>query len=263
VQFLIGNAVNDFKIGHNPANTLVAAVQADIVAHSMGGDVARAMVLPTAYVNDRTFHEGTIHKLITIDTPHLGSPLAARLLSPEESTGDRCLQGLLALFGQFVLQDVTFTGDFNTVSGAVRDLEPDSPSLQDIAHPGGHPLPTAFVTGVYTNFGSLNSALPFLIRGVCPTDLLVQQLTPTGWPAIFRDSQGMFEANDAIVPLSSQENGMSPTGLNPFTGYVHSAGTEYLGFTPPSMLDPGSVPTFVIGLLNTTVRDPLYHAINP
>jgi len=46
-------------------------------------------------------------------------------------------------------------------------------------------------------------------------------------------------------------------------GFVHSPGSEQLGFLGPSVLDPGPVPTQVITLLNTPVSSQVFHLLNP
>lgn len=46
-------------------------------------------------------------------------------------------------------------------------------------------------------------------------------------------------------------------------GYVHSPGTEKLGFAGPSVLDQGNIPNQVIKLLNTPVTQPAFAPINP
>jgi triacylglycerol esterase/lipase EstA (alpha/beta hydrolase family) len=51
----------------------VAAVQADVVAHSMGGDVARTMPTLATFTGQSTYGLGPVHKLITIGTPHRGN----------------------------------------------------------------------------------------------------------------------------------------------------------------------------------------------
>jgi hypothetical protein len=88
-------------------------------------------------------------------------------------------------------------------------------------------------------------------------------LTPTGWTTVFG------EANDAIVGLSSQLNNLSADPGQLFTndgsgrGFVHSPGTERLGFLGPSVLDPSAVPNQVINLLNTPISSQLFHLLNP
>jgi hypothetical protein len=44
----------------------------------------------------------------------------------------------------------------------------------------------------------------------------------------------------------------------PFPGYVHSVGTEKLGFSGPSVLYGGAIPTQVIFLLNQPWTNPNY-----
>ena len=54
----------------------IAASQADIVAHSMGGLMARGFVQQDDYKRKENYMKGSIHRLITIGTPHLGGPLS-------------------------------------------------------------------------------------------------------------------------------------------------------------------------------------------
>jgi pimeloyl-ACP methyl ester carboxylesterase len=54
----------------------IAASQVDIVAHSMGGLMARGFVQQSDYKRKENYMKGSIHRLITIGTPHLGGPLS-------------------------------------------------------------------------------------------------------------------------------------------------------------------------------------------
>src|SRR5918994_4930038 len=54
----------------------IAASQVDIVAHSMGGLMARGFVQQDDYKRKENYMKGSIHRLITIVTPHLGGPLS-------------------------------------------------------------------------------------------------------------------------------------------------------------------------------------------
>ncbi len=255
--------IGKFKEGQNPAGVSVAAVQADIVAHSMGGDVARTMALFPGFLDSKTYGQGYIHKLITIDTPHLGTPLASMLLSPQEEGG--CLENLLALVGDFVFYSASF-GSTAPVSGAMADLTPLSPAIVAIAAQGPHPIPTALIAGVYTNFANL-SPDQSVIGLVCSAvgDPIAEDLTPTGWLGIFNNQN-----NDALVSETSQLNGQSPsTGFFAFTSLLHSpglTGATGLGFSGTSVLDPGPadpVPGQVIQLLNTPVAQTVFNALNP
>lgn len=248
--------IENFKQGNNPVGIPAAAVQADIVAHSMGGDIARAMILLPGFLSDSTFGQGSIHKLITIDTPHLGSPIASALSTSE--TGG-CVENLLALDGKFVFNTVQLDGSSVLTNGAILDLATSSQALGAIAIQNPHPLPTALIAGIYTNFTGLSPDSSFIGK-VCSHlgDPLAEDLTPTAWPKLF-NPQGNDPNdgnNDAIVSETSQLNGLS--SLFVFQGVVHSPGTEGLGFLPPSVLDPDSatgIPSAVISLLNTAVNN--------
>ena len=54
----------------------IAASQVDMVAHSMGGLMARGFVQQDDYKRKENYMKGSIHRLITIGTPHFGGPLA-------------------------------------------------------------------------------------------------------------------------------------------------------------------------------------------
>lgn len=105
------------------------------------------------------------------------------------------------------------------------------------------------IAGVMSNnqLGNLGCSLcmPSLIRWLCEGDPLADNLTPEGWPTIVSDR------SDAIVPLTSQVNGMSAFFE---AEAVHSIGAEILGFDGPNELEAQSgIPAQVIELLNTPV----------
>jgi pimeloyl-ACP methyl ester carboxylesterase len=262
--------IDTFRGGSNPVGMSVAAVQADIVGHSMGGLVTRRMVLESGFLASETFGQGNIHKLITIDTPHLGSQLAYDLLGFGQGdfheTG--CLQQLLAKHNLFTIGTAVLP-DGTTTAGASGDLQGDdatTPGIlnDDLAALNGssiHPIPWAPIEGQYTNFSTLDSLSVFnmlnWIHLACLSDPLAGQLTSTGWPQLFHG-----EASDGIVSVKSQANGGSAVNL--VTNEMHSPSTEELGFKGPSMLDAGVVPNLVTLLLNTPLNDPAYYSpINP
>ena len=110
--------LKDFKGGFNAESISVAGVQLDIVTHSMGGDIARTMVRTPNYLERNSFRQGIIHKLITIDTPHLGTPVATRMLLATPQEDNRCLRMVLGAAGSYSYDTATVAGR-GTVSGAV------------------------------------------------------------------------------------------------------------------------------------------------
>jgi hypothetical protein len=76
------------------------------------------------------------------------------------------------------------------------------------------------------------------------------------------------EANDGVVPLSSQLNATGsvltsiPGGVsaNTFQGAIHSPGLEALDFSPPTEVSTASgVPDAVVNLLNEATNGPDFH----
>ncbi len=254
----ISQFIHVFKNGQNPLAINVASVQADVVAHSMGGMVVRQMALQPEYLSDNTFGKGVVHKMITIDTPHLGSQVSANLLADQQG-GHYCLTNILAASHKYVLSGVLFY-DGSVVTGATADLNGDdvtgqySQAINQLRVPplsASQPIPISMIGGNYTNFEALDSsATSSELRRLCKTEPLAQQLTSTGWLTVFHGN-----ANDAIVSENSQFNGNAPNSGRLFNDYVHSSGTEALGFTGPGMLDSGAVPSEVIYLLNTPLND--------
>jgi len=249
-------------------NANVAVESADLVTHSMGGVIARTIENLPGFMNSSGIP--LFHKLITIDTPHLGTPLAAQLLL----TNNDCVRTQLANAGLFAFTTVTLMGNSNLVSGAVNDFLGDgtgvglSAALASIQTPNGHPVPTALVAGTM-NAGNLNglnctACAAALLRTRCganpftgsPADPLAANLTAAGWPTVFGGA-----ASDAIVPLTSQIANTTPNSGTMFQGVVHSAGVLDLSFNGPDVLDFASVPPVVIALLNESVTNADFHPL--
>lgn len=257
----IRNVVEGLAFGQGPTTLSVASVQADVVAHSMGGVVARTVVADPIWASaPRTYGSGRVHKLVTLNTPHLGSQMARGLL--EDS--NQCLRDALVELRlpfhavespNFSFRQVVFP-DHTTADGAVGDLvdAPLSPALQRVAAPTVKPVPIAYVASSYDNWPSLNGVLSGarVLRTVCPDSPLAQQLTPSGWPAVFG---GMF--NDGVVSRVSQLNGLeSAAALESwFQGVTHSAGMFKLGFQTPHAQQAAETASAVFRLLNRPAYD--------
>jgi pimeloyl-ACP methyl ester carboxylesterase len=258
----IDSFIESFKRGSNPSGVPVAAVEADVVGHSMGGDVTRTMLLWVGFGSDRTFGQGNVHKLITVDTPHLGSPLATNLLQDNNS----CVRDTFATAGMYSFLSVTTAFTDIEISGAIGDLRANlegkdlSPALRSL-QPGSnvplqvpHLLPTAYLAGWMSQaqLDGLNNP-PYLVQAIrywCKGDSLADNLTVDGWPKV------VGAQSDAIVPLLSEVNGGS--AFSTVTA-IHSPGVEQLGFLPPSALDEVTDnPSTAITLLNTWVKSSAY-----
>jgi hypothetical protein len=241
-----------FRTGRNPANMSVAATQTDIIAHSMGGDITRTMPLLPGFLGGNTFRQGIVHKLITLDTPHLGSAVATRVFDQLEA-GSPCIAGFLGFAGNYSFRTVNLRGA-GVVTGALGDLEdaPMSQALTDLASQQVRRLPIHAIAGIYTDWGRLlwHPYTVFLREVACAEDSLAQLFTPSGWRTVFGPTNN---DNDGVVSLTSQR----PPGFlgTTFTGYTHSEGMLMLGFARPTIYDAGEVPDRVIELLNTPVTN--------
>jgi len=67
----------------------IAASQVDVIAHSMGGLMARGFTQQPDYKSPNNFMQGYIHHLITIGTPHYGGQLARILI--DNQNNDFCV----------------------------------------------------------------------------------------------------------------------------------------------------------------------------
>ncbi|MGD0571124.1 MAG: hypothetical protein ABSA78_22220 [Candidatus Sulfotelmatobacter sp.] len=231
------------------ANDLdVAAVQADVVAHSMGALITRTMAVPNEpwnYFTNATYGQGPVEKLITIGAPHLGSPLAVDLL-PTNSGQDpnACVRNKLATNGSVALQSANVAG--NSVNGGTNDLAGDgqdtsglSLALQSLqASQSIQPFPMAYISATTTssNLAGLSCANPLCksnqLYAACymwpgTGDPVAEDLTPNNWNNVFNNL-----ANDGVVPLTSQLNGLTAT-VSTIQGDIHTQGLLSLDFVGP------------------------------
>jgi hypothetical protein len=144
----------DFRLNKN-----VATVQVDVAAHSMGGTVTRTAHKLPGFAGTPTYGMGFINKLITIGTPHLGSPLATQLLADNNAR----IRGILAKFAKKISIDTASIGGI-PVTGGVGDLRGTgsgaglSAALASLAVSNGNTVPTALIAGLVnpTNLNGLD-----------------------------------------------------------------------------------------------------------
>ena len=222
-----------FKTAHN-----VAAVQFDIVGHSMGGLISRYMVRDPRFYMDSNYLEGWIHKLITIDTPHAGSKLASRL----DQSSTAC-------------QAVWFAAG-KEIDGATQDLEPASYLLKTL---DSLPLPPTHAIAGYMSPTQDAAASLIVNRVLQKTNNAPALLCGTVFPfsASFSFSGIFGESNDLIVSESSQYYRFSPgVTADLVPGVIHLSLffpwlVQWAG-APPGALDAASGnPSLVMKLLNT------------
>jgi pimeloyl-ACP methyl ester carboxylesterase len=237
----------DFKVSLN-----VAAIQFDVVVHSMGGLVTRDMTLDPRFLAVANFKKGLVHKLITIGTPHNGSPLVNEL----NQSSPLCK----ALFGRAGQK----------VAGAVQDLSVGSSFLTKV---NGSQQPSSLKAHAIVGIASTSqqatseSGLGLITTFVC------KNVLPSGYFVLYGG-----DASDLLVPETSQHFNFFPaTTFETVSDTIHSVAPLFfplgpdelnrvLGVTGSLLLnplpasDPAIDPNRVINGLNTPISDTSYFA---
>ena len=197
----VGSRIRD-RLANFRATRNVAALQMDVIAHSMGGNVIRTLPLCGTVFKDCVFTyriptnmgKGDIHQLLTIGTPHLGSPLANDLianLSTKCCWHSFCQGNLQSQFDDRMLP---------IGNGAVDDLQQNGGAINGLNSVASL-FPMYFYVGVASSADeTLISSKQGLIQAVnnCAANILPS--TP----------QGIFgSSSDLIVSTSSQRKGLA------------------------------------------------------
>lgn len=196
----------------------IAGSQVDLVGHGIGGLLARRYLDDRANVGAANFGQGHVHKLITLNTPHLGSDLATAgmemlgspLLAVYQLTGIRTLMRI---------QGAPLPPD----GGALDDIGVGQPLFDELgaaAVPShaiigfGGPLiphtqvdPNGLTNPAWTATGG--NMLYSMIERYHPTLNDLEQTDPARSAFIFGDdSQVFFGDHDMFATMTSQQGGI-------------------------------------------------------
>ncbi len=180
----------------------LAATQVDIAGHSMGGILSRNHVSRSNYKSNENFNSGDIHKLITLNTPHTGSPLG------------NLVQGIRAI----PIVGGLFTSAMNASGhpinqGALDDLAKGSDAINEIQRKevAGHAL---VGTGGATALTLIPGEIGAVYRII----------------SLFANTNDLFQSlqHDGIVGRDSQEGGMPNSAITIFNGLdsIHTSATS-------------------------------------
>jgi pimeloyl-ACP methyl ester carboxylesterase len=217
--------------------------QVTIVAHSMGGLVARYYLSRQTPDEWGTFNEGVVGRLITVATPHLGLDLARIVaLVPPDAFILRVLRWLerlpfvhgepskeLAQLDAFVramqlhelAEELPAASQGYFDSPAVRQMIPGSPLLQELNTPGTLPpeVETVLIWGDIRFTGSVRwGPLVLWERTVSLGDLLVTassastlpNVTPTRFPLLWEQQVNIQIGSPSPVPEPADVNDYLP-----------------------------------------------------
>lgn len=178
----------------------IAASQVDIIGHSMGGLMARGFVQQPDYEDKDNYFQGSIHRLITIGTPHYGAHLAAILFDYQNNW--YCIQSNVIIhpslcLPQYLKQLKTiFEQDYNSPidKGGVEALTPGSIAYDRLCQTN---VPSYAIGGSWTSKATnSHSSMEIFYRTIL--GYLLFDLDKDGF-------QGYFEGdNDLQVNIFSQ-----------------------------------------------------------
>lgn len=184
----------------------IASTQVVVAAHSMGGILTRLWANDPSFARSENFGLGEIRKVISLDTPHFGSPLADFLIElRSRPVSGAILSGLLDRM------------DHSIVDGAIDDLRSGGPA---ILGQGACSIPAHSLVG--TGGSDSLATIPGSI-GVFYT--LVNFFENVSGSELFQALQ-----HDAIVPRNSQEGGIDidATTVIPGLEGIHTVNTGSL-----------------------------------
>jgi pimeloyl-ACP methyl ester carboxylesterase len=233
------NSIRGFAIASN-----VAAVQADVVAHSMGGLITRRFAQIDGFIDDRNYATGYVHRLISIDTPHQGSLLANRLISSP-----------LDCHKLFFLFNTSADG------GAVRDLAVGSLMINALMSINGsqHAIPAHAVIGIANRFQESLTESEWLLQGL---SLGCGLLPNNKFQLLFHGP------SDLIVAESSQDAAgvavgfASPFASRRFDSLIH-AQDRFLFKFGPDVLSSQDVLDHVRFVLDSPINSSDFFPIRP
>lgn len=185
----------------------VAAVQSDLVAHSLGGIISRALAMTPGFLRDKNYLAGDVHKLITLDSTHLGTPLASNLIA-----SNVVCKTLFGLFG-------------NTIGQQIVDQAENSPLLLRLnsalapIHIKAHAI-VGHADPIQMSDAE-NAGATAAVKLACPS------LLPGGsFRALYTSPSNPTGENDIIVGASSQAAASSglagPVPVSTFLSVIHS-----------------------------------------
>jgi hypothetical protein len=201
----------------------IAASKVDVIAHSMGGLMTRSFIQQPGYQHPGNYYEGSIHRLITIGTPHDGTPIANFLWDNRDL--DFHVPDDLPFGGKVQSLRSVMAWMGKIIDTAVQDLREGSGAFSNMraTHVWGHAITGEWGPGV----GNLVVKEGF-------EELITQVNRATSWRAKWFERLSLEDIygshlHDLIVPVSSQRAGFKGVGaVTSRTDTIHTA----LPYTP-------------------------------
>lgn len=189
-------------------NSSIAVSQVDVVGHSLGGLMTRSFTQTPDNKVAANFSQGYVHKLITLGTPHLGSPLGPFLYDRRNN-----FIWVVPLVTNAILK-VPFS---ITLGQAMALAGQPIGSAHEAFAPGSAAYQALSSTNV-KSFAVAGSYMPNETTGYhdLTTLLNVIQIAPPSLDNLIGDD------HDLIVGVKSQKGGLSSNNVGFYPNTVHS-----------------------------------------
>jgi|GEM_PF-2575028 len=184
----------------------IAVTQVDVVSHSLGGLLARSRVAlkPVRYQRKENYNQGDFHKLITVGTPHHGSPLANFLV---KHRCDTIYDITMPTKPTFLKVQELFAARLNKSLGpAIFEFQTASAALQHLSETK---VPSHTVIGKKPDLSVTYGILNGIISAI-------------DWKTSLNEELDILGNHDTIVPFDSQRGGLSGEAKSLIRDIVHA-----------------------------------------
>ncbi|WP_165864776.1 T9SS type A sorting domain-containing protein [Rufibacter latericius] len=207
----------------------IACTQVDVVAHSLGGLMTRSFAQQTYYTKASNYRKGYVHKLITLGTPHLGTPLGPLLYEAKPNILLLNVQPSQGSFFEGLTYNAITQWAKQPIGTCHRDFNPEESNAY--ANLEETKVKSHAITGTY---GVSGLDLVGVIGGLL--QILTDRLDLViGDPMSTHQKVFGNKPNDVIVPLGSQEGKLGAEAVTPFSNTIHS-GPSVLSDTETSSI---------------------------
>ncbi len=272
---LLGSMDNSFKAVINQIRSQgYASNKVDYVCHSMGGCIARTVInkYPAAYFSNNNYKKGFINKLITINTPHNGSPIADLVVdllpswyvpvtfSPTAADPIKgfFVQGSSNVFGSYYIPSPAIK-DLRAVNGGIRFGTTVVKNHMIGGDIDRYNLPDAALILAFNGNNSTKALLALFgltLPGVATgTDAIVNSLN--AYISLHYGYPNYLSNSDVVVPVSSQFPSLNINSIPEVEDIntIFPATNSYgLNRNHLQITDDNAVGTKVMRLLNSSIN---------
>jgi pimeloyl-ACP methyl ester carboxylesterase len=233
----------------------IAATQADVIAHSMGGLLTRLYASSTKFQRIDNLNQGDVRRLVTLDTPHLGATFANLVVGLHNAVPVATEQTVASITGGVITQGAVC--DLSENSQALTGLNASTMLTGMVVTATGAPAGAPGSPALYWNgFHGKNSFEAALTKQVCEQPTFFG-LGCNQYAYVFPQSTvngfRFLQMNDSVVALSDQQGGIA--GGTNYPNLVHS-GFRIFGINiVPAINNNSGVASQVYTLLDQSSSD--------